>query len=143
MPLAMCDTPAAFQRMINDIMRDFSHNFLIVSLDDVCHLGPCQGHQQTPLRRRALPATTTSLNDTNHTHGMVPTSQPQNTISNACAGPWSTPSPTATPPPPTTLAPHFLSSLNRSTHHNATPNTLTPRTPATPRLDNLRLHTGL
>jgi hypothetical protein len=36
MPFGMCNAPATFQRMMNDILRDFLHKFGIVYLDDVC-----------------------------------------------------------------------------------------------------------
>jgi hypothetical protein len=35
MPFGLCNAPAAFQRMMNDIMRDVLHKFVIVYLDDV------------------------------------------------------------------------------------------------------------
>jgi hypothetical protein len=36
MPFGMCNAPATFQRMMNDILRDFLHKFVTVHLDDVC-----------------------------------------------------------------------------------------------------------
>jgi hypothetical protein len=36
MPYGQCNAPTMFQRMINDIMRDFLHKFITVYLDDVC-----------------------------------------------------------------------------------------------------------
>jgi hypothetical protein len=36
MPFGLCNTPATFQRMMNDILRDFLHNFVTIYLDDVC-----------------------------------------------------------------------------------------------------------
>jgi hypothetical protein len=36
MPFGLCNAPAAFQRMMNDIFRDFLHKFVTVYLDDVC-----------------------------------------------------------------------------------------------------------
>jgi hypothetical protein len=36
MPFGMCHARATFQRLMNDIMRDFSHKFAIVYFDDVC-----------------------------------------------------------------------------------------------------------
>jgi hypothetical protein len=32
----LCNAPATFQRMMNDILRDFLHKFVTVYLDDVC-----------------------------------------------------------------------------------------------------------
>jgi hypothetical protein len=36
MPFGMCNTPTTFQRMMNDILRDFLHKFVTLYLDDVC-----------------------------------------------------------------------------------------------------------
>jgi hypothetical protein len=36
MPFGLCNAPATFQRMMNDILRDFLHKCMIVYLDDVC-----------------------------------------------------------------------------------------------------------
>jgi hypothetical protein len=36
MPFGMCNAHATFQRMMNDILRDFLHKFVTVYLDDVC-----------------------------------------------------------------------------------------------------------
>jgi hypothetical protein len=36
MPYGLCSARATFQRMMNDILRDFLHKFAIVYLDDVC-----------------------------------------------------------------------------------------------------------
>jgi hypothetical protein len=36
MPFGLCNAPATFQRMTNDILRDFLHEFVTVYLDDVC-----------------------------------------------------------------------------------------------------------
>jgi hypothetical protein len=36
MSFGLCNAPATFQRMINDILRDFLHKFVTVYLDDVC-----------------------------------------------------------------------------------------------------------
>jgi hypothetical protein len=36
MPFGLCDAPTEFQRMMNDVMRDFLHKLVTVYLDDVC-----------------------------------------------------------------------------------------------------------
>jgi hypothetical protein len=36
MPFALCNAPTTFQKMMNDILRDFLHKFVTVYLDDVC-----------------------------------------------------------------------------------------------------------
>jgi hypothetical protein len=36
MPFGLCNAHATFQRMTNDIVRDFLHKLVIVYLDDVC-----------------------------------------------------------------------------------------------------------
>jgi hypothetical protein len=36
MPFRMCNAPATFQRMMNGIIHDFLHKFVIVYLNDVC-----------------------------------------------------------------------------------------------------------
>jgi hypothetical protein len=36
MPFGLCNAHATFRRMMNDILRDFVHNFIIVYLDAVC-----------------------------------------------------------------------------------------------------------
>jgi hypothetical protein len=36
MPFGLCNTTTTFQRMMNDILRDFLHKFVTVYLDDVC-----------------------------------------------------------------------------------------------------------
>jgi hypothetical protein len=36
LPFGLCNEQATFHRMINDILRDFVHKFVIVYLDDVC-----------------------------------------------------------------------------------------------------------
>jgi hypothetical protein len=39
MPFGLCNAHATFQRMMNDILRDFLHKFVTVYLDDVCKYG--------------------------------------------------------------------------------------------------------
>jgi hypothetical protein len=36
MPFGLCNAPATFKRMMNDILREFLHNFVTVYLADVC-----------------------------------------------------------------------------------------------------------
>jgi hypothetical protein len=36
MSFGLCNAPATFQRMMNDILRDFLHKFVTIYLDDVC-----------------------------------------------------------------------------------------------------------
>jgi hypothetical protein len=36
MPFGRCNVPTTFQRIMNDILRDFLHKFVTVYLDDVC-----------------------------------------------------------------------------------------------------------
>jgi hypothetical protein len=36
MPFGLCNAPAKFQRMMNDVLRDFLHKFNTVYLDGVC-----------------------------------------------------------------------------------------------------------
>jgi hypothetical protein len=36
MPFGMCNAPSIFQRIMNDILRDFLYKFVIVYLDEVC-----------------------------------------------------------------------------------------------------------
>jgi hypothetical protein len=36
MPFGLCNAPATFQRIMNDILRDFLHKFFTCYLDDVC-----------------------------------------------------------------------------------------------------------
>jgi hypothetical protein len=38
MPFGMCNAPATFKRMMNDILRDFLDKFVTIYLDDVCNL---------------------------------------------------------------------------------------------------------
>jgi hypothetical protein len=40
MPFGLCNAPTTFQRMMNDIFRDFLHNFVTVYLDDVHNDSP-------------------------------------------------------------------------------------------------------
>jgi hypothetical protein len=35
MPFGLCNAPTTFQRMMNDILRDFLHRFVTVYLDNV------------------------------------------------------------------------------------------------------------
>jgi hypothetical protein len=35
-PFGLCNAPATFKGMMNDLLREFLHKFLIVYLDDVC-----------------------------------------------------------------------------------------------------------
>jgi hypothetical protein len=35
MPLGLCNAPTRFQRMMNDILRDFVHKLVAIYLDDV------------------------------------------------------------------------------------------------------------
>jgi hypothetical protein len=45
MPFGLCNAPFAFQRMMNDILRDFLQKFVIVYLDDVCiYTRPLEEH---------------------------------------------------------------------------------------------------
>jgi hypothetical protein len=36
MPFGLCNAPATFHMIMNDILRDFLHTFVTVYLDDVC-----------------------------------------------------------------------------------------------------------
>jgi hypothetical protein len=36
MPFGLCNAPVTFQRMMNDISRNFLHMFVTVYLNDVC-----------------------------------------------------------------------------------------------------------
>jgi oligoribonuclease (3'-5' exoribonuclease) len=38
MPFGLCNEPATFQRMMNDILRDFLHKFVTVCLTDISSL---------------------------------------------------------------------------------------------------------
>jgi hypothetical protein len=35
-PCGLCNAPSTFHKMMNDILRDFLHKFVIIYLDDVC-----------------------------------------------------------------------------------------------------------
>jgi hypothetical protein len=40
MPFGLCNAPATFQRMMNDILRGFLHKSVTVYVDDVCIFSP-------------------------------------------------------------------------------------------------------
>jgi hypothetical protein len=45
MPFGLCNAPATFQRMMNDILRDLLHKFVTLYLDDVCiYTRPLEEH---------------------------------------------------------------------------------------------------
>jgi hypothetical protein len=50
MPFGLCNAPATFQRMINDIMCDFLHKFVTLYLDDVCAYSPTMEEHLEHLR---------------------------------------------------------------------------------------------
>jgi hypothetical protein len=50
MPFGLCNALTTFQRMMNDILRDFLHKFVIVYLDDVCIYSPTMEEHPEHLR---------------------------------------------------------------------------------------------
>jgi hypothetical protein len=50
MPFGLCNAPATFHRMMNDILRDFLHKFVNVYLDDVCIYSRTLEEQKEHLR---------------------------------------------------------------------------------------------